>query len=158
MDVWRPFARTQRELAGMRDWLLEDPKVEESLPGGGTFTVHRLFSTSAGAITVNGSGITAWITRYDNDGWARADAWTGRPTRDGLIGAIEAVGVSDDEAARISADVEPLLAARRPPARQRRRYRLSTVKLAVTYVVPWSVGLAFLLMTAARLFRCARRR
>jgi hypothetical protein len=151
--VRRRLAELRAGLKDAAEYIGEDPKVQELQPGGGEFRTERLFTTSVGHVVVGGSGVFRHIVRFGEDGWARRDAMTFRPGVEPLAAAIEAIGLPEDEAERIAAEMEALIAAHWVPPQPPAAYRWKSIKLAVVYVVPWGLGVGSALLGARRLLR-----
>lgn len=135
----------------------EDPTLFSDPSGGGRFGVRRLVSTSVGTVEIN-AGIAGGpsIARFDDEGWAREQSWTGQRGTDALARAVSGVGVPEDEARRLAAEIEPLVEARRPPTRPAWHQRRNAVTATALYGIPWGVGLAFLATRALRRFHAQR--
>jgi hypothetical protein len=156
--VRRRLAELRADLKDAAKWIRDDPKVTELQPGGGEFRTERLFTTSVGHIVVGGSGAFRHIVRFGEDGWVRRDAMTFRPGVEALAAAIEAVGLPEDEAKGIAAEMEAFIAAHWVPPQPPVDSRWKAIKLAVVYVVPWGLGVGSALLGARRLLRSGPQR
>jgi hypothetical protein len=151
------FLIVRRKLAEGRDsteWMFGDPKVVHTDAGGGDISVRRLFHTSVGPVEIHGNVPFTTAARFDDEGWARVEVWTGSRDATSLAGALGMLDLPDEEAAQLADEMEPLIAARRPEPPTRLWVWRDAIGTVALYAAPWGIGVAAL---GLWLFRQARR-
>jgi hypothetical protein len=140
---WR-LGELRKEWHETGEWLAQDPDVVEIEPAGGKFVVTRLFKTSVGDIAFDGGAGGARVTKFDEAGWARTQAWTRRHGVEALAAGLTAAGLPEVEALRIAEEMEPLVESRRFHSEPRSWYRRQGIKFGALYAAPWGVGVAWM--------------